>query len=160
MFKHILIPTNGSRLANRAVRQGLQFAKTQHARVTLFYASPSYWVVSAGGSMRPNETELFTRFVKEYEVRSKGRIAQQRTVQAMRILQPSLALARKMRVECDSLHVVSDLPFDAILSAARSRKCDLILMASHGWGGVKGLVLGSETTKVLTHSKIPVLVLR
>ena len=72
-------------------------------------------------------------------------------------------VARKAKAEgvaCDVLHAASDAPWEAILAAARTDKADLIVMASHGRRGVSALLLGSETTKVLTHSKIPVLVVR
>jgi nucleotide-binding universal stress UspA family protein len=81
-------------------------------------------------------------------------------IQANKVLGAVSAAAKSAGVACDTLHVEHELIYQAIIEAAEARKCDLIVMASHGRRGVSAVVLGSETVKVLTHSKIPVLVYR
>jgi nucleotide-binding universal stress UspA family protein len=81
-------------------------------------------------------------------------------VRAETILETARKTAASARVRFDGVHVVGDQPYKAIINTARKKRCDLIFMASHGWKGFAALVLGSETNKVLTHSRIPVLVCR
>lgn len=147
MFKHILIPTDGSKLSNRAVKRGIALAKFTHAKVTGFYAAPQYRI------------EVYSEYVprnivtpEQYRTAMKKR--------AQKFLAPIERAAAAAGVRFQGHHVFSDAPYDAIIQAAKSKGCDLIFMASHGRRGLSGLLLGSETTKVLTHSKIPVLVYR
>ena len=147
MYKHILIPTDGSPASLRAARAGIELAALAGARVTAFFAAPPptplvYDGVLPVGYLPPDEhAEMIERAAAKY----LGAIAD---------------MAKAAGVACESAHVTSDFPADAILEAAKRRKCDLIFMASHGRRGLSAILLGSETQKVLTHSKIPVAVYR
>jgi nucleotide-binding universal stress UspA family protein len=147
MYKHILIPTDGSKLSEKAVAAGIEFARFIHARVTGFTAVPEYRV--------PSETELMSKHaisLTDYERDAKK--------QAEIALQPIADRARAAGVEYDADFTLSDRPHEAIIRTAKSRGCDLIFMASHGRRGLSALVHGSETQGVLTHSSIPTLVYR
>ena len=147
MYKHILIPTDGSELSAKAVEAGVEFARFIHARVTGFTAIPEYQI--------PSEAELMTRHAKlqpEYERDAKKH--------AELALQPIADRARAAGVDYDAEFTLSDFPHEAIIRAAEKNGCDLIFMASHGRRGLSALVHGSETQGVLTHSTIPTLVYR
>jgi len=147
MYKHILIPTDGSETADKAVEAGLAFAREAGARVTLFTAVPEYEV--------PNEATLMSRqaiSIHEHDRRSAMR--------AQEILAPAARRARDAGVDYDTDFVQSNRPSDAIVAAAGSRGCDAIFMASHGRAGMARLWHGSATEEVLTHSAIPTLVYR
>ncbi len=147
MFKHILVPTDGSELSTGAVGKAIEFARETGARLTFFFAKPEYPVsfYGEGALVDPTTPEKFAEMAEQ---------------QARDILGAAELAARNANVACDSVASVSDVPYDAIISAATDKECDLIFMASHGRRGISGLLLGSETQKVLTHSKIPVLVYR
>ena len=146
MYKHILIPTDGSKLSDKAVRAGIDLASTMQAEVTLLTASvPYHAVITAAAVLPPNTAAEYARIAEES--------AQER-------LKPGEAYARSRGVPVRSEHVYSEFPYEAIVDAAHREHCDLVCMASHGRRGLAGLLLGSETHKVLTHSKIPVLVCR
>jgi len=146
MFKRILIPTDGSALSKRAVKKGIQFARSMGASVVGFYSPEDYQTLMYSEYVPPN---LLSR--KEFEAHAKS-VAQKHLAFVER-------LARAAGVPFEGFYAASVTPWNAIVEAAKRRKCDLILMGSHGRGGVKGFLLGSQTTKVLTHTKIPVLVL-
>jgi len=145
MYKHILLPTDGSELSERAVREGIRFAKFIGARLTALHTTPQFY---------PTQLPAHTivERAREHEERSKEH--------AKRALDAVEQAAREAGVACTALHRVSDSPWDEIIKVATERSCDLVFMASHGRRGVSALLLGSETNKVLTHSKIPVLVCR
>lgn len=148
MFKHILLPTDGSKLADRAITQGMKLAKSLGAKVTLFSVAPEFLMVADDVFAVPTSVKLKQRYDWEARLRAEKMLA---------------AIERRMAragLKVASVVVVSDLPYQEIIKVARKRKCDLIVMASHGRRGLSGLLLGSETVKVLTHSKIPVLVVR
>ena len=145
MYKHILIPTDGSALSEVAVRQGVALAKSLGASTTAITVTPTYHTFAV-------EPMALTDTVEQYEKDCKALAA--------RYLETVREAATTAGVPCTGLHVVHDSPYEAIIEAATKNHCDLIVMASHGRKGVAALVLGSETTKVLTHSKIPVLVCR
>lgn len=145
MYKHLLLPTDGSPLSEEAVRRGVQFARQLGAKVTGFYAMPEFEVVSYTMAMVENSKDVFGRQARE---------------RAAKVLDVVRAIAAQEGVECDTITVASDSPYEAIIKTATERGCDLILMASHGRRGIQGFLLGSETNKVLTHSTIPVLVHR
>ncbi len=147
MYKHILLPTDGSAASTRAVDAGLALAKAVGARVTGFHAAP------------PAVPFVFGKALAEAYM-SPGERAAAIEQATGRYLSAIERAAARAGVPCETVHVTSDFPADAILEAARKRKCDLVVMASHGRHGVAGVLLGSETQKVLTHSKIPVLVHR
>jgi nucleotide-binding universal stress UspA family protein len=145
MYKHILIATDGSDLARKAVAQGLALAKAVGARVT------AVSVTEPWATMAPPEV-LNEPFVQEFE-----RTAAER---AKGILDGVAAAAKEASVACSTLHVRDRFPAEGILEAAANTGCDLIVMASHGRRGVAKLLLGSQASEVLTHSTVPVLVCR
>ena len=147
MFKHILVPTDGSALSTDTIKRAITFAKEAGARITFFYAKPDYPVAfyGEGALIDPSTPE---------------KLAQMADKQAQEILGAAAELASAAGVGNASVSAVSDIPYEAIIEAAGTAGCDLIFMASHGRRGISGLLLGSETQKVLTHSKTPVLVYR
>lgn len=147
MFKHILVPTDGSVLSNDTIRRALTFAKEAGAKVTFYFAKPDYPIAFYGEGVLidPSTPERFFEMTEQ---------------QANTILNAALQQAQAAGLEADSLSSVNDLPYLGIIDAAASTGCDLIFMASHGRKGLSALLLGSETQKVLTHSSIPVLVYR
>jgi nucleotide-binding universal stress UspA family protein len=147
MFKHILVPTDGSPLSYDTAKRAVNFARETGAKITFFFAEPDYPVAfyGEGALIDPTTPEKFAEIAER---------------QAQEILARVEALAREADVPCASTARVSDVPYQAIIDAASNAGCDLIFMASHGRRGISGLLLGSETQKVLTHSTIPVLVYR
>jgi nucleotide-binding universal stress UspA family protein len=145
MFKHILLPTDGSELSEAAIQKGIQFAKSINAEVTGFHVILPFHVFTI-------QTEMLEDTKKQYESESK--------VHAEQFLGVIKKAAEKAGVRCDTDYVTSNHPYEMIIQAAEKKGCDLIMMASHGRRGVQGLLIGSETQKVLTHTKIPVLVFR
>ena len=145
MYKHILLPTDGSDLSAKAVRDGIHFAKEIGARVTAVHVTAPFHPTE----MTPS---VFTAHMTEHEEKAKA--------SAKHALDAVTETARAAGVSCATVHQVSSSPYEAIIALAGEAKCDLIFMASHGRRGVAALLLGSETSKVLTHSKIPVLVTR
>ena len=147
MYKHILIPTDGSELSQKAIEASIEFAREAHARVTGFTAVPEYQI--------PSEVEMMARraiSLEQYEREAKQ--------QAESRLQKIADRAREAGVEYDADYAHSDRPHEAIIRAAEKHGCDLIFMASHGRRGISALVHGSETQGVLTHSTIPTIVYR
>ena len=147
MFKHILVPTEGSPLSEETARRAVSFAKEAGARITAFYAKPEYPVTyyGEGALIDPTTPEKFAELAEE---------------QSKEILDFVEKQCQENGVGFTRLSLTSDIPYEAIIEAATSSKCDLIFMSSHGRRGISALLLGSETHKVLTHSKIPVLVYR
>lgn len=145
MYKHILIPTDGSQESRKAIREGIALAKALGARVTGFYSPEQYEVLAYGEYFPPN---LISR--ADWNKRSKQT--------AEKYLAPLEKAANAAGVRYQSYFKESIAPWQAIVDAARARKCDLIFMASHGRTGLPGIVLGSQASKVLSHSAIPVLV--
>lgn len=147
MFKNILIPTDGSPLSQKAVVQGVALAKSVGAKVTAFFAAPP-----ATPIVYRNNLPVGYTTPGEHEQMIKKTAAQ--------YLEFVERAAKKARVPCETAYVTSDYPEDDILKIARTKKCDLIVMATHGQGGMRGVFIGSVTQKVLNQSKIPVMVLR
>jgi len=148
MYTHILVLTYGTKLSARAVRAAVALARTCGARITGVFVIPPYVPpVYAEGMLYV--ADIGPRRHKELMAKA-----------AKKALDAVGAEARRGRVACASATPLADQPWDGILKTARAKRCDLIVMASHGRRGIAGLLLGSETTKVLTHSKIPVLVCR
>jgi nucleotide-binding universal stress UspA family protein len=147
MFKHILVPTDGSPLSSETAKRAITFAKETGAKVTFFFAKPDYPVAfyGEGALIDPTTPDKFAEMAEQ---------------QAREILSASEAAAKAEGVVSATISSVSDIPYEAIIAAAETAGADLIFMASHGRRGISGLLLGSETQKVLTHSKIPVLVCR
>jgi len=148
MFKHILIPTDGSRLALKGVKAGAKLARALGARVTGLYVVPPYVAPMYG------EGALYVPGVSVREYKRQG----------LRVARKALA-AVEVEARIAGAPFVAKVLYDqpawqGILRAARSGRCDAVVMASHGRGGLGGLILGSETQRVLGTSKIPVLVVR
>jgi nucleotide-binding universal stress UspA family protein len=145
MYKHILIATDGSELAAKAVSAGLALAKELNAKVTAVSATQPW------SAMMASDGPAFNFPIDAYEKAAKEG--------AERILLKVQEDARKLGLDCQTVHV-SDFPADGIVATAKNRGCDLIVMASHGRRGFARALLGSQAMEVLTHSSIPVLVCR
>ena len=145
MFKHILLPTDGSRLSEKAIKNCVRMAKKNDAKITALTVIPKFHTFTY-------EIEMLETTRKEYE--------EQVAAQAQGFVDYARKVASAAGVDCDGVKVVSDQPYKEIIKTAQKKGCDLILMASHGRRGIEGFLLGSETQKVLTHSKVPVLVYR
>jgi len=147
MYKHILVATDGSKLSQRAVTHAIALAEALGAKMTAFYASPDYPLPAYADGV-------------VYEPVSKKEYAALATQEAEKILSAIAEKAEAGGLECATMHTIAPAPWEAILNAAKKAKADVIVMASHGRRGVSALLLGSETQKVLTHSKLPVIVVR
>lgn len=145
MFKHILVSSDGSELSRKAMEHAVALAKTVGAKVTGIH-------VAAGQSYFENAPPPHPDDDPQY--------ADARRVRLEQIFGPLQRAAEEAGVPCDVVEVPGDAPYSTIIETAERQGCDLVVMASHGRRGMAGLLLGSETVKVLTHSKIPVLVLR
>ena len=145
MYKHILIPTDGSALSEMAIRHGMALAKAAGARVTVLTVSLPFRSFAIDPVM-VSDTPV------QYE--------QECAALAEKALGSARTEAGVAGVSCETLHVTRAQPYEAIVETAQTKGCDLICMSSHGRKGISAFVLGSETYKVLTHSKIPVLVCR
>jgi nucleotide-binding universal stress UspA family protein len=143
MFKHLLVPTDGSPISERAIKSSVQLAKEIGAKVTGFHVIPEFHVFTYQIEMLEDTRERFAEDAKAH---------------ASRFLAVIEGAASEAGVSCDTAYATSDHPYEAIIEIAKEKGCDLIAMASHGRKGVEGLLVGSETQKVLTHSLIPVLV--
>jgi nucleotide-binding universal stress UspA family protein len=148
MFKHILVPIDGSEISMQAGRKAIALAKSFKSPMTVVMASASYRQLTDEGYLVP----VMDISRREWEKNVAGR--------AQAILNRLVAEAKGAGVKCIGMHVFNDQPYRAIIDIAKKNDCDLIVMGSHGHGGFKQIVLGSETTRVLSHSKIPVLVYR
>jgi nucleotide-binding universal stress UspA family protein len=147
MYKHILVPTDGSDLSNEAVTKAIQFAKETGAKLTVLHVMPEY-IPPAFAEFPAAGQASFAEFMKATEETAKT------------VLGNSQKAAEDVGVGCETVAVRHTQPYRAIIDLARDKACDLIFMSSHGRRGLSALVLGSETNKVLTHSSIPVLVFR
>lgn len=147
MFKKVLLPTDGSDLSRKAVKKGVAFAKSVGAGVVGFFAPADYSALLYSEYIPPSLMSQ-NQFNANAKTAAKKQLA---------IIEKAAAAAG---VPYEGYWLASASPWEAIIAAAKKKRCDLIFMASHGRTGVGALVLGSQTTKVLTHSKIPVLVYR
>ncbi len=145
MYSHILVPTDGSPLSEKAVDQVLAFARDISAKVTILSVMEPFHVFST-------DTGQVSRTREDYEKYAH--------METARTLTNAELKANSLGVACKTELIEHNDPFQAIIDIADQRGCDLIAMASHGRRGVGALLLGSVTTKVLTHSTIPVLVFR
>jgi nucleotide-binding universal stress UspA family protein len=146
MFKNILIPTDGSELSQRAVRSAVELAKLHKARLTGIHVIPDY--------------HLLIAYEGAFDPITEERIEEEAKSRAQTYLEFVRKTSEDAGIPCDTVCETSDHPHDAILKTANARKCDLIVMTSHGRKGLAAMLLGSETRKVLTHARIPVLVVR
>jgi nucleotide-binding universal stress UspA family protein len=145
MFKHLLLPTDGSTLSEQAAFQGVEFARQIGARVTALHVQPLFHVLTYRSESLEDTRDAYARDTQ---------------LHARKYLDVIVRMAAEARVACDVLSEVSDHPHEVIVQTADKLGCDLILMASHGRRGMAGLLLGSETQRVLTHAKVPVMVWR
>jgi nucleotide-binding universal stress UspA family protein len=143
VYKHLLIATDGSELAQKAVDQGFALAKALNAKATVINVTPS-WTSTVSGELAIH-AENYNKLVAEA---------------AWKVLSTVDDTAKKADFTCDTLHVKDRSPAEGIIETANARGCDLIVMASHGRRGLGRLILGSQANEVVTQSTIPVLVCR
>jgi nucleotide-binding universal stress UspA family protein len=149
MYKHILLPTDGSTISEKAVKHCVRLAKSIGAKITAINVMPEFQMVMVDeGFVSPGAPQIRKRFEEGAVKRSQ------------KILAEVKAAAVAVGVDCDCVSVSSGVPYELIIKQAKKTKCDLIMMASHGRKGLASILLGSETAKVLTHSTVPVLVVR
>ena len=148
MFKHILLPTDGSDLSDKGVKQTIEMARALGAHITAVHVVHTYRPLREEGYFMPEVAVLREQFEDNAEKH------------ANEVLKPVKDAADRVGVKCDTVVASGDSPYQVIIDQAATSRCDLIMMASHGRHGVQRLLHGSETAKVLSHSSIPVLVLR
>jgi nucleotide-binding universal stress UspA family protein len=145
MYKHILIPTDGSELSRKAIEHGVALAKSINAKVTALTVTVPFHIFAIEPGMVTDTPERYEKHAADV---------------AAKDLSVAKEAAKTAGVNCDTMRVEHEQPYRAIVDAASQKICDLIVMASHGRRGISAIVLGSETVKVLTHSAVPVLVVR
>jgi nucleotide-binding universal stress UspA family protein len=145
MYRHILIPTDGSELSGMAVRHGISLAARIGAKVTALTVLPPFHMFTTDTQMLEDTPAQYQARMSDHAGMTLGAVAD---------------AAQAAGVPCKTVRVEHEHPYQAIIDAAQAENCDLIVMASHGRHGISAILLGSETVKVLTHSKIPVLVHR
>jgi len=145
MYTNVLIPTDGSELAGKAVQHGLALAKRIGARVTVLTVLPPFHTFTTDAQMIEDTPDQYKVRMQKHAEETLGAAAQ---------------AAQAAGVACETVQAEHEHPYQAIIDIASSKNCDLIVMASHGRHGMSAILLGSETVKVLTHCKIPVLVHR
>jgi nucleotide-binding universal stress UspA family protein len=145
MYTNVLIPTDGSELAGKAVQHGVALAKRVGARVTVLTVLPPFHTFTTDAQMIEDTPDQYKARMQKHATKTLGAVAQ---------------AAQTAGVASETVQVEHEHPYQAIIDTAESKDCDLIVMASHGRHGMSAIVLGSETVKVLTHCKIPVLVHR
>jgi nucleotide-binding universal stress UspA family protein len=149
MFKHIMLATDGSKLSRKAANKAVEMARALGARMTAAHVVRPYHAEYASeGFVSPQLRQIEKRYTADAVERSA------------KILNAVKTSAEKSGVQCDVVTVSGDSPYEALIKQAGKSACDLMVMASHGRRGLQGFLLGSETHKLLTHSKIPVLVCR
>ena len=142
MYRHILIPTDGSELAEHGVTHGLALAKSVGAKVSVIFVIEPF-------------PEMTGRFLE-----TLARYVELRKEQARSALDRAANVAKEAGVSCETIQVENTQPHQAIIATAEDKGCDLIVMSSHGRSGLSVLLIGSVTNKVLTDAKIPVVVCR
>ena len=145
MYKQILIATDGSEIGNKAITHGIELAKTLGAKL------------SAVTVTEPLETIVV---VETMAMINPGDYDKQCKVSANKILSVVTSAAQAAGIQCNVIHVQNRLPYEGIIEAAAKVDADLIVLGSHGRRGIEGLLLGSQATKLLTHTKVPALVVR
>ncbi len=145
MYTHILVPTDGTDFSNQAIAHATALAKALNASLTVMTVTEPFHVLTLD-AVQVEDTK------PDYERHMRAR--------AEAVLGKAADAAAAAGVRCDTVHVTADHPHQAIIDEASRRGCDLVVMASHGRRGVAAVVIGSETAKVLTHSAVPVLVVR
>ncbi len=145
MFKHILLPTDGSSLSEVAIKKGIEFAKEINAKISGLTVTKPFHVFTTDVREVEDTRETYAEDAKAF------------AAQRLSVIEQAAKLAG---VSYEGIHKIGDHPWEEIVKTATERGCDVIFMASHGRRGAAALVIGSETNKVLTHTKIPVLVYR
>ncbi|MFM7169517.1 MAG: universal stress protein [Cyanobium sp.] len=147
VVQHLLVPTDGSQLSQRALSQALDLAKALGAQLTLLHVQPPLPVplVGMGDMLDPATVDSLSKTAER---------------ESERIVKDAQTAGLEAGVAIHTEVVKQDLPYRAIVEAAKRHGCDLIVMASHGRKGLSGLLIGSETQRVLLHSPISVLVVR
>ncbi|HUB90265.1 MAG TPA: universal stress protein [Dyella sp.] len=143
MFKRILLPTDGSELSLKAIRLGVELAKSCGASVIALHVVPPVQTIA---------------YIAEIMASVQFDYAKEATRFADRYLQDAHAIAEQAAVPFDRLLLFGSQPYEAILQTAKDRDCDLIVMAAHSWEGLARLLMGSETHKVILKSQVPVLI--
>ena len=146
MYSNILIATDGSQLAENAVSHGLLLAKLAGTKVTALIVEPLFNVFGVPASQVRQMPEAFAKHAEHIKQH------------ATKVLNHVAEVAKTAGVSCETVQLEHDQPYEAIIKTAEDKGCDLIVMASHGRSGISAVLLGSVTNKVLTHTKIPVLV--
>ncbi len=147
MYKNLLVATDGSKLSEKAVSHAISLAQAVGSKLTVFYAAPDYPLPAYADGV-------------VYEPVSRKEYAKLAADDAKKILDLAVAKSSAAGVDCASAYTIAAAPWEAILAAAKKHKSDAIVMASHGRRGISAVLLGSETQKVLTHTKLPVIVVR
>lgn len=143
MYQHILLPTDGSPASAAAIQSALQFAREAGARVTALHVLPEFHTFTLQAAQLEDTYESYMRETSDH---------------AAAMLNVLASKAQAMGVRCETVMHRSDQPHRKIVETAQTHDCDLIIMATHGLTGLKGMVLGSQTHKVLLESSVPVLV--
>jgi nucleotide-binding universal stress UspA family protein len=149
MYKNILIATDGSELAQKGVDHGLSLANSLDAKVIVLTVTEPFPVYGMAGNFAwvgaPADIDSYNQSSKEF---------------AEKVLGAAKEAAAKAGVAVETLHADDSTPAEAILATAEGKGCDLVVMASHGRRGLNRILLGSQTMEVVTHSKVPVLVIK
>lgn len=148
MFTHVLTPVDGSELSMGAARHGIELARLCNAKLTAVMVSPTYQQHTQDGFTLP--------VVQVIRERWEAQMAER----AQEALDRICVESARAGVTCSSVHVFGNAPYEAIIDTANRDGCDVVVMGTHGYGGFKQFIVGSETTRVLSHSKIPVVVYR
>lgn len=147
MYKRILVATDGSNLSKKAVKSAIELAALCQAELVALKVIARYPQSYFEGGMTP-DTEAMRQVEQRWSEEAQG------------VVESVVKAARAKGVVTKPVVVKSEVVSDAVIAAAKKHNCDVIVMASHGRRGIKRLLLGSETQHVLTHSNLPVLVLR
>jgi len=148
MYKHILIATDGSELATKALDHGLALARLENARVTIVTVTEPWAPLDMAHEARLHRPDPI------------GHFEELATAAANRILDRAAQRGNAQGVPCNLVHVNDQLPAEGIVATSKEKGCDLIVMASHGRRGMSRLLLGSQANEVLTHCSVPALIVR
>lgn len=148
MYKHLLITTDGSELAQKGVEHGLALAAALKAHVTILTVTRPLPAEAVRSALAAGVDDPVGRFDQQIDEAMKERF---RLIEAQ---------AKALGVDVELVHEIDDFPAEAIVRFAKLKSCDLIVMSSHGRRGAKRLILGSQTAEVVTHTEVPVLVVR
>ena len=149
MYKHILIATDGSKLATKALEHGLGLAKRENAQVTVVTVTEPWSPLEMAKEARENR---WSDPIRQFEALASAA--------AQRILDDAVERGKAHGITCDRIHVKDQQPAEGIIAAAKDKGCDLVVMASHGRRGAARLLLGSQAYEVLTNCSVPVLIVR